>query len=44
MTNRPGGNLVKVESDAGLFGIGEAYGSPGVGVREGIMALKPELR
>jgi len=35
--------LVKVESDAGLFGIGEAYGSPGVGVREGIMALKPEL-
>jgi L-alanine-DL-glutamate epimerase-like enolase superfamily enzyme len=35
--------LVKVGSDAGLFGIGEAYGSPGVGVREGIMALKPEL-
>ena len=35
--------LVKVESDAGLFGIGEAYGSPGVGVKEGIMALKPEL-
>jgi hypothetical protein len=35
--------LVKVESDAGLFGIGEAYGSPGVGVWEGIMALKPEL-
>src|SRR5262249_53743679 len=25
--------LVKVESDAGLFGIGEAYGSPGVGVK-----------
>src|SRR6266436_3971972 len=35
--------LVKVESDAGLFGIGEAYGSPGVGVKEGIMAIKPEL-
>jgi L-alanine-DL-glutamate epimerase-like enolase superfamily enzyme len=35
--------LVKVESDAGLFGIGEAYGSPGVGVKEGILALKPEL-
>jgi L-alanine-DL-glutamate epimerase-like enolase superfamily enzyme len=35
--------LVKVESDAGLYGIGEAYGSPGVGVKEGIMALKPEF-
>jgi L-alanine-DL-glutamate epimerase-like enolase superfamily enzyme len=35
--------LVKVESDAGLYGIGEAYGSPGVGVREGILTLKPEL-
>jgi len=35
--------LVKVESDAGLFGIGEAYGSPGVGVREGVLTLKPEL-
>ena len=35
--------LVKVESDAGLHGIGEAYGSPGVGVKEGILALKPEL-
>src|SRR5580700_8720437 len=35
--------LVKIESDAGLHGIGEAYGSPGVGVKEGILALKPEL-
>jgi L-alanine-DL-glutamate epimerase-like enolase superfamily enzyme len=35
--------LVKVESDAGLYGIGEAYGSPGVGVKEGVMTLKPEL-
>jgi hypothetical protein len=35
--------LVKVESDAGLHGIGEAYGSPGVGVKEGILALKSEL-
>ena len=34
---------MKVESDAGLFGVGEAYGSPGVGVKEGILALKPEL-
>src|SRR5262249_37327876 len=35
--------LVRVESDAGLYGIGEAYGSPGVGVKEGVHALKPEL-
>jgi len=33
--------LVKVQSDAGLDGIGEAYGSPGIGVKEGILALKP---
>src|SRR5688572_30686341 len=35
--------LVKVISDAGLFGIGEAYGNPGVGVKEQVLALKPEL-
>jgi L-alanine-DL-glutamate epimerase-like enolase superfamily enzyme len=35
--------LVKVETDAGVHGIGEAYGSPGVGVKEGIMDLKPWL-
>src|SRR3954447_19901406 len=35
--------LVKVESDAGLHGIGEAYGSPGVGVKEGVLTLRPEL-
>jgi len=35
--------LVKVESDAGLHGIGEAYGSPGVGVKEGILELRPML-
>jgi L-alanine-DL-glutamate epimerase-like enolase superfamily enzyme len=35
--------LVKVTSDAGLYGIGEAYGSPGVGVKEGVLALRPEL-
>jgi Mandelate racemase / muconate lactonizing enzyme, N-terminal domain/Enolase C-terminal domain-like len=35
--------LLKVESDAGLHGIGEAYGSPGVGVKEQVLALKPEL-
>jgi L-alanine-DL-glutamate epimerase-like enolase superfamily enzyme len=35
--------LVKVVSDAGLYGIGEAYGNPGAGVKEGIFALKPDL-
>src|SRR5213078_786987 len=35
--------LVKVTSDAGLYGIAEAYGSPAVGVKEQIAALKPML-
>src|SRR5215208_3628615 len=35
--------LVKVVSDAGLYGIGEAYGNPGVGVKEQVLALKPDL-
>ena len=35
--------LVKIESDSGLFGIGEGYGSPGVGVKEQVLALKPQL-
>ena len=35
--------LVKVVSDAGLYGIGEAYGNPGAGVKEQIFALKPEI-
>jgi L-alanine-DL-glutamate epimerase-like enolase superfamily enzyme len=35
--------LVRVESDNGLYGIGEAYGSPGVGVKEQVLALRPEL-
>jgi L-alanine-DL-glutamate epimerase-like enolase superfamily enzyme len=33
--------LVKVESDSGLYGIGEGYGSPGVGVKEGVLELRP---
>ena len=33
--------LVKVETDAGLYGIGEGYGSPGVGVKEGVLELRP---
>lgn len=35
--------LVKVVSDAGVYGISEAYGSPGVGVKEQILSLKPWL-
>ena len=35
--------LVKVTSDAGRAGIAEAYGSPGVGVKEQVLALKPWL-
>jgi L-alanine-DL-glutamate epimerase-like enolase superfamily enzyme len=35
--------LVKVETDAGPYGIGEAYGTPGVGVKEGVHELKQEL-
>ena len=34
---------VKVVNDAGLYGIGEAYGSPGVGVKEQVLALKDDL-
>ncbi len=35
--------LVKIITDDGLYGIGEAYGSPGIGVKEQIHALKPWL-
>ena len=35
--------LVKITSDDGLFGVAEAYGSPGVGVKEQILSLKPWL-
>jgi L-alanine-DL-glutamate epimerase-like enolase superfamily enzyme len=33
--------LVTVLTDSGLYGIGEGYGSPGVGVKEGILELRP---
>ncbi|MEO7651832.1 MAG: mandelate racemase/muconate lactonizing enzyme family protein, partial [Bryobacteraceae bacterium] len=33
--------LVKVLTDSGVFGIGEGYGSPGVGVKEGVLDLRP---
>jgi len=32
--------LVKVETDSGLFGIAEAYGTPGLGIKEAIHGLK----
>jgi L-alanine-DL-glutamate epimerase-like enolase superfamily enzyme len=35
--------LVKITSDAGLYGIAEAYGSPGIGVKEQVLSLKPWL-
>ena len=41
----PGRNytLVKVTSDAGPYGIAEAYGTPAVGVKEQVLSLKPWL-
>jgi L-alanine-DL-glutamate epimerase-like enolase superfamily enzyme len=35
--------LVKVSTDAGIYGIAEAYGSPGIAVKEQVLALKPAL-
>jgi L-alanine-DL-glutamate epimerase-like enolase superfamily enzyme len=35
--------LVKITAEDGLFGVAEAYGSPGVGVKEQILSLKPWL-
>src|SRR5258705_12055882 len=35
--------LVKIVSDDGLYGIGEAYGTPAIGVSEQILSLKPWL-
>src|SRR6185295_4852104 len=35
--------LIKITSDAGAYGIGEGYGSPGVGVKEQVLSLKPWL-
>ena len=33
--------FVKVVTDAGVFGIGEGYGSPAVGVKAGVLELRP---
>jgi L-alanine-DL-glutamate epimerase-like enolase superfamily enzyme len=35
--------LIKVETDAGVYGVGEAYGSPGVGVKEAVLELRSYL-
>ena len=35
--------LVKVIADDGLYGIAEAYGSPGIGVKEQVLSMKPGL-
>jgi len=35
--------LVKIDTDAGVSGIGEGYGSPGVGVKEQVLAIRPLL-
>ena len=35
--------LVKVMADDGVFGMAEAYGTPGIGVKEQILSLKPGL-
>jgi L-alanine-DL-glutamate epimerase-like enolase superfamily enzyme len=34
---------VRIVSDDGLYGIGEAYGTPGIGVSEQVLSLKPWL-
>src|SRR6266436_3833918 len=33
--------LIKVLTDSGVYGIGEGYGSPGIGVKEGVLELRP---
>ena len=33
--------LVKVITDAGVYGIGEGYGTPGVGIKAGVLELRP---
>lgn len=35
--------LVKITADNGAYGIAEAYGTPGIGVKEQILSLKPWL-
>jgi L-alanine-DL-glutamate epimerase-like enolase superfamily enzyme len=35
--------LIKVTADDGIYGIAEAYGTPGIGVKEQILSMKPGL-
>src|SRR5215467_11700866 len=35
--------LVKVAADDGVYGVAEAYGTPGIGVKEQILSMKPGL-
>src|SRR5689334_10944363 len=35
--------LVRIITDDGHYGVGEAYGSPGVSVADQILSLKPQL-
>src|SRR5690242_7911767 len=35
--------LVKVVADDGLFGMAEAYGTPGISVKEQVLSMKGEL-
>jgi L-alanine-DL-glutamate epimerase-like enolase superfamily enzyme len=35
--------LIKITTDSGHYGVAEAYGSPGVGVKEQVLSLKPWL-
>jgi hypothetical protein len=35
--------LVRIVADNGVYGIGEAYGSPGVSVADQILSIKPRL-
>src|ERR1035441_2505158 len=35
--------LMKVLADDGIYGIAEAYGTPGIGVKEQILSMKPGL-
>jgi len=35
--------LVKITADDGIYGLAEAYGTPGVGVKEQILSMKPGL-
>jgi L-alanine-DL-glutamate epimerase-like enolase superfamily enzyme len=36
--------LCKVIADSGLYGIGEAYGTPGAGVKEQVFQIRDEIR